>query len=212
MAQVKIGRREALLALAGGAAALAAGLPASAAAKKRILMVTHTEGFHHDSIPVAEETVKDLGDRTRLWDVDYARTAEDVRTMITPDSLSRYDLVLFGNTTGELPISDEGKKTFMEWLRGGKGFVGIHSATDTLYKWPEYGEMIGGYFNGHPWHQKVVIRVEDRSHPATRHLGSSFEIKDEIYQFKQWERGDKRVLLSIDPSSVDISRGARPDK
>jgi uncharacterized protein len=212
MAQVKMGRREALLALAGGTAALAAGLPASAAAKKRILMVTATDGFHHDSIPLGEETVKDLGDRSGLWDVDYARTDEDVRTMITSDNLRRYDLVLFGSTTGELPISDEGKKAFMEWLRGGKGFIGVHSATDTLYKWPEYGAMIGGYFNGHPWHQKVVIRVEDPHHPATHGLGSSFEISDEIYQFRNWSRTDKRVLLSIDPTSIDLSRGARPDK
>ena len=100
MAQAKIGRREALLALAGGAAALAAGLPASAAAKKRVLMVTDTDGFRHDSIPLGEETVKDLGDRSGLWDVDYARTDEDVRTMITSDNLRRCDLVLFGSTTG----------------------------------------------------------------------------------------------------------------
>jgi type 1 glutamine amidotransferase len=209
--QVRIRRRTALLALAVGALAGAAGSPAAAAAKKRILMVTHTAGFRHDSIPLAEETVKELGDRSGLYEVDYARTADDVRTMITPENLRRYDLVLFGSTTGELPITDEGKMVFMQWLRSGKGFVGVHSATDTFYQWPEYQRMVGGTFNSHPWHQKVTVRVEDRGHPATRHLGSSFEIRDEIYQFKNWSRADKRVLLSIDPSSVDLSRGARAD-
>jgi type 1 glutamine amidotransferase len=217
MAETKIGRREALRALGMGAAVLAVGVPARAAAKKRILMVTYTAGFHHDSIPVGEETVKMLGDQSAgtreagAWDVEYAKTADDVRTMITPAVLPRYDLVLFGSTTGELPITDDGKTAFMEWLRGGKGFVGVHSATDTLYQWPEYGRILGGYFNGHPWHQEVVIRVEDPNHPATRGLGASFKMRDEIYQFKNWTRQDKRVLLSIDPSSVDISRGARPD-
>lgn len=210
MAEVRIGRREALAVLAGGAA-LAAGLPARAAAKKRVLMVTCTDGFRHDTIPLAEETIKGLGDTSGLWDVDYARTNDDVRTMITPDNLSRYDLLLFGSTTGELPITDAGKTGMMAWLRSGKGFVGIHSATDTLYHWPEYGAMIGGYFNGHPWHQEVVIRVEDPHSPATQGLGASFKIRDEIYQFRNWSRQDKRVLLSVDPASIDTSRGARPD-
>src|SRR5438034_2987589 len=209
MIQVKTGRRQALLALAMGATALATGVAARAAAKKRILRVTHTAGFRHDSIPLGEETVKALGERTGLWEVDYARNADDVQKMITPENLRHYDLVFFGNTTGELPITDEGKKAFLDWLRGGKGFVGTHSATDTLYQWPEYGKLIGGYFNGHPWSQKVVIRVEDRTHPATRHLGASFEINDEIYQFKQWDWSGKRVRLSIDPASIATSKGAR---
>ena len=77
-------------------------------------------------------------------------------------------------TTGELPISEEGKKALLDFIKRGKGFVGIHSATDTFYKWPEYGEMIGGYFDGHPWHTDVTVRVEDRTFPATAHLGESF--------------------------------------
>lgn len=217
MAEAKVGRREALRALGLGAAALAVGVPARGAARKRVLMVTDTDGFRHDTIPLAEQTVKMLGDRNADahsgggWDVDYARTDADVRAMITPASLPQYDLVLFGSTTGELPITDAGKAAFMQWLRGGKGFVGVHSATDTLYKWPEYGHMIGGYFNGHPWHQEIVVRVEDPHFPATQGLGSSFKIRDEIYQFKDWTRQDKRVLLSVDPASIDLSKGARPD-
>jgi uncharacterized protein len=203
--------RSLLVLVIGIAAAGGTALGARAQARKRILMVTHTAGFRHDSIPVGEETVKELGERTGLWEVDYARNADEVQKAFTADNLRRYALVFFGNTTGELPITDEGKAAFLEWLRSGKGFVGVHAATDTFYRWPEYGKMIGGYFNGHPWHQKVVVRVEDQQHPATRHLGRSFEITDEIYQFKQWERGDKRVLLSIDPSSVNLSKGARPD-
>jgi uncharacterized protein len=209
---VTIGRRAALLAL-GVAALLAAGQPLTgAAAKKRILVVSHTAGFRHDSIPTGEEVLKQLGERTGLWEVDYARTAEDVQQMTTAENLRRYDLVFFNNTTGELPFSEEAKKAFTEWLQSGKGFAGAHAATDTFYQWPEYGKLIGGYFDGHPWHQKVNVVVEDPNNPATRGLGSSFEITDEIYQYKNWSRNDKRVLLSIDPASIDVSKGKREDK
>ena len=65
--------------------------------------------------------------------------------------------------------------------------------------------MIGGYFDGHPWHTDVTVRVEDRTFPATAHLGESFRIKDEIYQFKNWSREKTHVLLSLDPGSVDLN-------
>jgi type 1 glutamine amidotransferase len=175
-------------------------------------VVTHTAGFHHDSIPVARETLKELGERTGLWETEFADTAAEVERKITADELRRFDAIIFANTTGELPVSDAGKMAFMEWLRGGKAFIGMHSATDTLYRWPEYGKMIGGYFDGHPWHQKVTVRVEDREHPATRHLGASFEITDEIYQFKEWGREGKHVLLSLDNASIDATRGKRSDR
>src|SRR5690606_15381130 len=79
-------------------------------------------------------------------------------TFLSREGLLPYDAVVFF-TTGELPISDDDRRHFVEWLRSGKGFVGIHSATDTFYEWPEYGEIIGGYFDGHPWHQEVAVRV-----------------------------------------------------
>jgi type 1 glutamine amidotransferase len=210
----KWGRRALLLALAGGAAgaALTTGPIRAQGASKRMLVVTHTAGFRHSSIPVAQETLQDLGRRTGLWETELATNAEEVARMITADNLKRFDVVVFANTTGELPISDAGKEAFLAWLRGGKAFVGMHSATDTLYKWPEYGRMIGGYFDGHPWHQKVTIKVEDTQHPATRHLGSSFEISDEIYQFRDWSRDGKHVLLSIDTGSIDASKGKRADR
>ena len=108
-------------------------------------------------------------------------------------------------TTGELPMSDEQKSAFMAWIRSGRGFVGIHSATDTFYKWAEYGEMIGGYFDEHPWNTRVTMKVEDHDHPSTKHLGATWSLADEIYQFKNYSRADKRVLLSLDVSSVDLN-------
>jgi type 1 glutamine amidotransferase len=87
-----------------------------------------------------------------------------------------------------------------------KGFLGTHSATDTFYKWLDYGDLIGGYFNEHPWMQvHAEIDVEDRTFPATKHFPAHFPIYDEIYQFKEpYSRDKVRVLMSIDPKSVDL--------
>ena len=102
-------------------------------------------------------------------------------------------------------MNDGQKAALMAWIRAGNGFVGIHSATDTFYKWPEYGEMIGGYFDEHPWNTQVTMKVEDRGHPSTKHLGLAWTVADEIYQFKNYSRSDKHVLLSLDVASVDLT-------
>ena len=126
-------------------------------------------------------------------------------TAISDRSLQAFDVVSF-YTTGELPLDDRQKDALIAFVRGGKGFVGIHSATDTFYKWPAYGEMVGGYFDGQPWHQAVKVRVEDPKHPATSHLPDGFTISDEIYQFRSWSRDRVHVLLSLDPGSVDLTK------
>ena len=171
------------------------------AAKKRVLYLTHSAGFKHGVLPLSEQVLKDLGERSGA----FAVTATEDLRLLSRGGLRPFDAVAF-YTTGELPISAEQKAALLEFVKSGKGFVGIHSATDTFYGWPEYGEMLGGYFDGHPWHQQVTVRVEDHRHPATEHLGASFEITDEIYQFKNFSRDRVRVLLSLDADSVDLTR------
>lgn len=173
---------------------------------KNLLMITHSAGFKHDYLPIAKETVKSLGEESGLFDV---LATEDCATLNRKE-LKRFDTVLFA-TTGELPISDEQKTDFINSIKAGKGFIGIHNAADTFYKFPAYGEMLGAYFNGHPWTQEIIAKVEDRSHPSTRHLSASFKAKEEVYTFRNWSRNKTHVLISLDNSSVDLSRGNRPD-
>ncbi len=182
---------------------------AGTAAKRKILYVTHSAGFKHAVLPLSHDVLKEIGERSGLFEV----TATDDLTSITIEGLKPYGAIVF-YTTGELPITDEQKAALLNFIKSGKAFVGIHSATDTFYKWAEYGEMIGGYFDQHPWHQEVSVKVEDQKHPATRHLGQSFKITDEIYQFKNWDRAKVHVLLSLDPGSVDLTKPAvhRTDK
>jgi type 1 glutamine amidotransferase len=125
--------------------------------------------------------------------------SQDSRAEITAENLKNFDAVWF-YTTGELPLSDGQKADLLAFVKGGKGFGGSHSATDTFYKWPEYGDMIGAYFAGHPpGLQKIRVIVEDSKHPATRHLGKSFDYEDEIYQFRApYSRDKLHVLMRVD--------------
>lgn len=187
--------------------------PAEVGKKRKLLVVTHAAGFKHrvvdrpspDNLSLVEKTLKALGEQSGAFDVTFVYSKEDCQK-VTPLTLKQYDGIFF-YTTGNMPFPKETKKALLEFVKSGKGFIGVHSATDTYYNIPEYGEMIGGYFDGHPWHQKVTIKVEDMKHPATRPLGKSFEITDEIYQFRHpWSRGRVRVLMSLDNSSVDTDK------
>ena len=206
-------RRRALALLGGGllAAILAAaplwGVPAPSAASrantapavnapKRLLVVTVTKGFRHDSIPVAEETLALMGVRSRMFTVDYARTDADIAQKMSRDGLKRYDAVFFANTTGDLPLPD--REAFLQWVRDGHGFIGAHAATDTFPGFPGYISLIGGQFAGHGPQVEVNCRVEDKSHPATRHLGNGFKVFDEIYLFKNFSRDRVHGLLTLD--------------
>jgi type 1 glutamine amidotransferase len=174
-------------------------LTARQPAPKKLLYLTQSVGFKHDVLPLSQEILAGIG-RKHGFDVSIIGDA----STITAASLEPYAAVAF-YTTGELPLSDRQKADLMAWIKSGKGFVGIHSATDTFYEWPEYGEMIGGYFDEHPWNTRVTMKVEDPRHPATKHLGRTWALADESYQFKNYSRGDKHVLLSLDVSSVDLA-------
>jgi hypothetical protein len=167
---------------------------------RKILYLTQSAGFKHDVLPLSSQILQDLGRRAGA----FAVTATDDSSLVTRDTLAQYDAVVFF-TTGELPMRDDQKAALLEFVRSGKGFVGIHSATDTFYNWPEYGALVGAYFDGHPWHQTVTLRVEDRAHPATSALPASFALNDEIYQFRNWSRANVHVLVSLDAASVDVT-------
>ena len=181
---------------------------------RKILVYTRAAGFRHSSIETGAATMKILGEKTGAW----TATSTDDPKMFA--DLSGYDAVVFLNTTGEvfLPadfdkLSEADKATaktdeekykanLLNFVNGGKGFIGIHAATDTLYGWADYGSMIGGYFNGHPWGAgtDVTVRVEDPNSPITKALnGQEMSFKEEIYQFKEpYSRDRLHVLMGLD--------------
>ncbi len=205
-----------------------AALPAQARVKpakpRKLLVFTLCRGFVHGSIPLAAKTLEMMGSQTGAFEA----VVSDDPAVFEPESLKRFDAVCMNNTTGsvfmpanhaKLPQAEQQaarqrdaalKKSFLAFVRGGKGLVGIHAATDCLYEWPDYGEMMGGYFHGHPWGSgdTVGVKLDDPGHPlCAAFRGRGFKIKDEIYQFRNpYSREKLRVLMSIDPDRTDMTK------
>jgi type 1 glutamine amidotransferase len=185
-----------------GLVALSVLLTGVQAAPKKLLVVTATKGFHHASIPTAERVLAQLAEQSGAFTVDYVRGGPkgrddaEVRAKMAPRELDKYDGVIFANTTGELAIPD--KEYFLNWLKSGKAFIGMHSCCDTFHQYPPFLEMLGGEFRGHHAQVTVAALNQDPSHPATAHLGAQFRIHDEIYLMKNFHRDQVHGLLWLD--------------
>lgn len=169
-------------------------------------MVAHSAGYKHDYLSTAMKVLTNLSKNSDQFKVITTMECN----LLNDVDLKKYDAFLFA-TTGELPITEEKKQEFIAAIKKGTAFIGVHNATDTFYEFAEYGEMLGGYFKAHPWNQEIIVKVEDKKHPATRHLPDSFKVKEEVYTFKQWNRDRTHVLISLDNSSIDINKGTRED-
>jgi len=200
-------RMAATCVLAGVLLGIAA--PRAAAEKKNVLLFGLTKGFRHgDAIDKGSPIMKTIAESLGY----NAVVSEDV-TLLSPENIRKWNLIVFNNTTGTLFKEPEWQKAFMDHIKAGAGFMGFHSSTDCFYDWPEYGQMLNGWFAGHPWSQKVRTKIEDPDHPLMKPFGKGpFEIADEIYQFRNYKRSDVRILMSIDNSSVDVTRGGRKDR
>jgi type 1 glutamine amidotransferase len=177
------------------------------AKRGKLLYLTLSAGFHHDVVPFSTEIVKQIGDKSGAFETTVAG---DVAPF-TSEGLKPYDAVMF-YTTGELPMNDEQKNAFVNFIRSGHGFVGVHSATDTFYLWKDYADIIGGYFNGHPWHQQVTIDVADPANGLVSFLAPSFQVNDEIYQIDDFNPETSHVLLRLNPASVDLKKQGTREK
>ena len=188
---------------------LCVGQPAPPEARKKLLAIGEEKGYRHEAISHALATIEELGRRTQIWDT-YIRTDTEPLTKkkleFNAKNLNDFDAVLF-YTGGTLEMDDQQKADFLSFVHDdGKGFIGIHSATITFTQWPAYGEMIGGYFDEHPWGTfEAPIIVEDRSFPGMSQWPAAFTLRDEIYQIKNYSRSDRRVLMSLDASKLDLN-------
>jgi type 1 glutamine amidotransferase len=170
--------------------------------------VSVTKGFRHDSIPTAERVLQRLADESKAFTVEYARTDEELVAKTSMKALAGYDGVVFASTTGELPLPD--RQGFLDWIAGGRGYVGIHAATDTYHEWRPFIEMIGGEFKTHGPQVKVALLVQDPAHPSTKGMASPLEVYDEIYQFKSFEKERVHVLLALDRHPNEGTPGFYP--
>lgn len=183
-------------------------VPAQAAPLKRLLVVTVTKGFRHDTIPLAEQVLGTLGTRGG-YTVDYARMDDDLTRKMSKAGLRAYDGVIFASTTGDLPLPD--RQAFLDWIKAGHAFVGIHSASDTFHGYQPYLEMLGGEFKQHGPQVAVTCQVADKKFPATAKMGPTLEIaREEVYQFQNLEPEQVHLLLYLNQHPNDHKAGLYP--
>ncbi len=181
---------------------------APAQSRKKLLFIGDEKGFRHEAISHAMTTIERLGRESGLWDT-YIRTDTEPLTKkkleYNAKNLNDFDAVMF-YTGGTLAMDEQQKADFLSFVRDdGKGFIGVHSAAITFVKWPEYGEMLGGYFDEHPWNTfGAPILVEDPKFPGMDKWPKAFTLKDEIYQIRNYSRANTRVLMRLDVSKVDL--------
>jgi type 1 glutamine amidotransferase len=161
----------------------------------RVLVFSRTKGFRHASIPDGIAAIRTLG-AARGFVVEATEDPQQ----FNDENLKRFNAVVFMSTTGDVLDSTQ-QAAFQCYIRGDGGYVGVHSATDTEYDWPWYGQLVGAYFKRHPAIQDARVDVRDRSFIATKCLPAVWNRRDEWYDFRLEPPADAKILLTLDEKS-----------
>jgi type 1 glutamine amidotransferase len=146
--------------------------------------------------PEDEAKFKEANEKYKAEDAAWQAQVKIVLTALSAEGLKKYDGVVFANTTGDLPLPD--RQAFLDWIKAGHAFVGMHSATDTFHGFRPYIEMIGGEFQSHGAQATVDCANESPKHPCCAHLSQTFTVYDEIYLMKNFDRANVQPLLGLD--------------
>lgn len=178
--------------------------PASGAKPRRLLVFTLAKGFAHESTPWGVAALRITGEKTGAFTV----ADSDDPAVFERDSLFRFDAVCFLNTCFTPFTNGVFKQNLLDFVKGGKGYVGIHCSAHTFLDWPEFGQLQGAYSVSHPWHEKVTVTIEEPGNPLMKCFGgASFVVSDEIYLFdERYSRQRLRVLASLDTRRTDMTR------
>lgn len=211
--------------------------PQPVTSAKKLLFLTHPALYKHTSLEFAEKAVTEWG-KTSGFAVTtlegYKQDGNSINlTMLSPEYLAQFDGLML-MTNGNLPLTDAQKQSLIDFVKSGKALIGTHCATLTLYNYPAFGEMLGGYYlrsiipTNRVGQKMGVLKVEDTRHPATKMLGASWTVGEEFYMFgtEVWNqskptenvsavgrlpilvpfaRDRVHVLLSLDTEKTDIS-------
>jgi type 1 glutamine amidotransferase len=161
----------------------------------RVLLFTRTVVFRHDSIPEAIAAFEDMGASG-----GYRTEATEDPAQFTSENLARFAVVVFLMTTGDV-LNKTQQDAFEAWVNAGGGYLGVHSASDTEYAWPFYGQLVGAYFAQHPDLQSATVHIQAPGHPTMVGLPSPWNRFDEWYDFRTNPRGSADVLATVDESS-----------
>jgi type 1 glutamine amidotransferase len=161
----------------------------------RLLVFSKTAAFRHASIPDAIAALRNLA-LSQGVAIDFTEDA----TVFTAANLSRYNAVVFLMTTGHILDASQ-QAAFEQYIRHGGGYAGVHSASDTEYNWPWYGQLVGAYFDrvhGHSHIVQATVHVVDHAHPSTSMLPTVWIRTDEWYNFATNPSNSVHVLLTVD--------------
>ncbi|KAJ7583643.1 class I glutamine amidotransferase-like protein [Mycena floridula] len=183
--------------LATNSARCAQSLPA------KILLYSATQGFRHDSIPVAIQALQ-----SNQSSINVVFDSTEDQTQFSDQNLANYDAIMFLSTTGEV-LDDNGKAAFQKYLDLGGNFVAVHSASDSLVNTTFFGHEIGAFFDYHPDLQNATVDVIGPSHPSTRMLPAEWQVQDEIYNFKSDPRSIGAIVILAANESSYIDTGVR---
>ena len=123
-------------------------------------------------------------------------------------NLDYFDAVVFyTNGETEMTARAEARTCWLSSVTMARVSSRVHTATASFYGWPEYGEMVGGYFENHPWNVfDAPVIVERPDFPAMKHLPREFTLRDEMYQYRApYSRDNVDVLARLDERKLDLT-------
>jgi len=192
--------------------------------KRKLLIFSISWGYKHSAIPWGVEALKIMAKKSKVFEVVVSN---DI-AMFEAENLAQFDAVVFNNTNNEIflpenykdlsteekekasKIDSRLKKNFVNFLKSGKGLAVIHAGLASFRDWPEFGQIIGGRFDNHPWNSgtTISVKVDEPDHPLNKAFSTPyFRVTDEIYQIKEnYSRENLRVLLSIDTKRTDMTK------
>lgn len=165
----------------------------------KILVFSESVEYRHESVPVAQEMMKELASQNK-----WILKIKDDSAYFTSDNLFHFDVVVFLLTGGDI-LDEKGKKALKEYIHAGGGLVTIHTGPYTMQGWPWFNNLIGAGFIGHPPVQQGKLIIEDKNHPSTCFIEDSVILwTEEWYSFDRNPRSSAHVLMSVDENSYDV--------
>ena len=177
-------------------------------------------GYQHESITHALSTIERLGWESGLYDTIIRTDSQSItkspilfkqgtgiaaNEQFLARNLNYFDAIFFFGVR-EIDLDPQQRADLLSFVRDdGKGFVATHAGSTAFFSWPEFGQMLGGRFDEHPWGiSEATVVVEDRTSPMSRHLPASFAVTDEHYQLKEFSRKDVNVIARLDANKLDL--------
>lgn len=161
----------------------------------KALLVNKTNGYVHESIEAGTLAILKLGER-HFFKVDVQPTD----SLLTTALLRKYDVIILLNTTLDIFNEDE-QKAFELFIQSGKGYVGVHAASDTEYNWDWYTQLVGRMFIIHPEKQTALLHITNHTFPGLEHFPDTLLWTDEWYEFGEATITGLHTLITVDEAT-----------